>query len=202
VLVLLLVTLSGVPGSSSGAATENGGAFVAAGRRLVAQCHLTARSIGYPVPCPMRIPRGFTEMAPKHATGCVLHVIGLGGVGGCARSWRGWVVGSSATASQHLAITASPRPLRNPARVVNGPAWYPHARVRQVARVEINGWRMRAVMVPQETNDGSVFANHVVLVWTVGSHTYAVGFHNVRGLRQTLRLDERLARGIQLIRPS
>jgi hypothetical protein len=67
--------------------------------------------------------------------------------------------------------------------------------------LEIKGWRMRAVYVPRRTNDGSAFANHVALIWTVGSHTYAIGFHDTHGLRQTLDLDVALARGISLIEP-
>jgi hypothetical protein len=60
---------------------------------------------------------------------------------------------------------------------------------------------MRAVFVPQATNDGSAFAHHIVLIWTVGRHTYGVGFHNIKGLRQTLLLDEELAKHIKLVRP-
>jgi hypothetical protein len=60
---------------------------------------------------------------------------------------------------------------------------------------------MRAVFVPQGTNDGSAFANHVVLIWTVGRHTYGVGFHVVKSLRQTLLLDRELARHLRLVRP-
>jgi hypothetical protein len=30
---------------------------------------------------------------------------------------------------------------------------------------------MRAVLVPSSTNAGSAFAEHVVLIWTVGRHT-------------------------------
>ena len=51
---------------------------------------------------------------------------------------------------------------------------------------------MRAVFVPQATNDGSAFANHVVLIWTVGRHMYGVDFHNVGGFRRTLMLDLKL----------
>ena len=65
----------------------------------------------------------------------------------------------------------------------------------------INGWNMHAVFVPQATNDGSAFAHHVVLIWTAGNHTYGVGFHDINGIRQTLLLDEELARGIRLIGP-
>jgi hypothetical protein len=132
---------------------------------------------------------------------CVLHIIGPGGISGCAEAWRGWVVGSSATPSEHLVLTASPEPLLNDAKLVNGPAWYPNARVRLISRVTINGRSIRAVYVPPATNDGSSFMNHVVLIWTVGGHTYGVGFHNVEGLRPTLLLDEQLVRHVRLVKP-
>jgi hypothetical protein len=175
--------------------------FVAASARLIASCHLTARAVGYPVPCPMRVPQGLIATAAGGPTGCTLPIIGPGGVGGCAKSWQGWVVGSGSTTDQHLVITASPHPLGNYAKVVNGPAWYPKARVKPVAWVSVTSTRMRAVFVPQETNDGSAFAHHVVLIWTVGEQTYGVGFHDVKGIRQTLLLDEELARSIELVRP-
>jgi hypothetical protein len=103
--------------------------------------------------------------------------------------------------AEHLVTTASPRPLRNYAKVVNGPAWYPKARVRPLAWVTIHGWRMRAVYVPPDTNDGSAFAHHVVLIWTVGQHTYAIGFHNLHGIAETLRLNEELAGHLTLAGP-
>jgi hypothetical protein len=59
----------------------------------------------------------------------------------------------------------------------------------------------RAVFVPEETNDGSAFMHHVVLIWTVGQHTYGVGFHDTRGVRETLLLDEKLVRHITLVGP-
>jgi hypothetical protein len=111
------------------------------------------------------------------------------------------VVGTSNNGREHLVITASRRPLTNDAKLVNGPAWYPQARVRPVGSVNIKGWRMRAVYVPPATNDGSSFMHHVVLVWSNAGHTYGVGFHNIRGIRKTLLLDEALARHIELIGP-
>lgn len=115
--------------------------------------------------------------------------------------WRQWAVGSTSVGAEHLVTTASPRPLRNYAKVVNGPAWYPKARVRPLAWVTIHGWRMRAVYVPPDTNDGSAFAHHVVLIWTVGQHTYAIGFHNLHGIAETLRLNEELAGHLTLAGP-
>jgi hypothetical protein len=40
-----------------------------------------------------------------------------------------------------------------------------------------------------------------VLIWTVGRHTYAVGFHDITTVRETLQLDEELAQHIELVRP-
>ncbi len=96
-------------------------------------------------------------------------------------------------------ITASPTPLHDAANVVNGPPWYPGARVRPLGRLTINGRRIRAVFVPQAGNEGSAFAHHVVLVWTVGRHTYGAGFHDVRGIAATLALDRELVGSIRLV---
>ena len=59
---------------------------------------------------------------------------------------------------------------------------------------------MRAVFVSPETNE-SAFIHHVVLIWPVGRHTYAVGFHDITTVRETLQLDEELAQHIELVRP-
>jgi hypothetical protein len=154
----------------------------------------------------MRIPAGLVESSVNSPTGCRLHIIGPGGLGACAKSWRGWVVGSSTTFHQHLVITASPTALRNAARLVNGPTWYPAARVIPLTWVkandsQINGWRMHAVFVPPSFNDGSAFASHVVLVWTVAGHTYGVGFHDVSGIDEAIQLDLQLLRTMRLVRP-
>jgi hypothetical protein len=47
----------------------------------------------------------------------------------------------------------------------------------------------------------SAYMHHVVLIWTVGQHTYGLGFHNFSGLRPTLQLDKELAKHIKLARP-
>lgn len=201
-LVLFASSCSGshsaTPPANTQTSAEVGLRFVAAPSALRAKCRATAKAVGYSVPCPTRVP---DELAYTGAgTGC-LDVIGPGGVGGCAKSWRGWVVGSSNMGDQHLVITASPHPLRNYAKLVNGPAWYPKAQVRGLGWVRINGRRMRSVYVPPATNDGSAFMHHVVLIWTEGGHTYGIGFHNTNGIHQTLRLDEELAKHIKLVGP-
>jgi hypothetical protein len=154
------------------------------------ECRSVARSLRYPVPCLSEIPKQMSRFG-------VAAFIAQGPRG----SWRRWAVGSTNVGAEHLVSTASPQPLTNYAKVVNGPAWYPKARVRPLARVATHGWRMRAVYVPPNTNDGSAFAHHVVLIWTVGQHTYGIGFHDLHGLTETLRLDEELARHVRLVGP-
>jgi hypothetical protein len=99
----------------------------------------------------------------------------------------------------HLVLIASPQPLTSYAKLVNGPAWYPRARVRPLGRQTIVGRRLQVVFVPAATNDGSSFANHLVLIWTTRGHTYGIGFHVIGGVRRTLRLDDALVRGIRLV---
>jgi hypothetical protein len=141
----------------------------------------------------MRLPRSFVTSIERGLTpACKVSLICPG-----TGSWRGWVVGSSQSADQHLVITASPRPLRNYARVVYGAAWYPGARVRPLAWVKVGGRRVRAVLVPRGSQ--TAFGDHVVLIWTVGQHTYGVGFHNFAGARETELLDEELARYVKLV---
>ena|SRR5215211_5744486 len=137
--------------------------LVRASGKLLAKCRAAASTLGYSVPCPTRVPAGLTPT--RGSAVCHLDIIGPGGIGGCASSWRGWLVGSSETPDQHLVVVGTPRKVRDFAKVVNGPAWYPAARVRVLRRLTINRWRMAAVYFPPETNEGSAFAHHVVLIW-------------------------------------
>lgn len=108
-------------------------------------------------------------------------------------------MGSSVGADQqHLVITASPTPT-TAVRLVNGPAWYPKARVRLLGSVVVMGIKREIVFVPMRTNDGSAFAHHIVLVWTEGGHTYGLGFHVRTTRRRALALDEALARVTELV---
>jgi hypothetical protein len=196
-LLLAASACSGGPNARTVQAV--GPQLVPAWKQVLAECRSAASAVGYPVPCPMRVPAG---LRPTPGTGgCRLQIVGAGGQGRCSRAWRGWVVGSSETSDQHLVISASPHPLVDAAKAVNGPGWYPGARVRTLGPVTIARRRMEAVYVPPATNEGSAFADHVVLVWTAGGHTYAVGFHDVAGITATLALDTSLARSIELVGP-
>jgi hypothetical protein len=148
----------------------------------------------------LRIPAGLTATGGR--PGCGLDIIGA--AKSCPKTafhWQGWVIGSSAIGEDHLVLVASPHPISNYARVVNGPAWYPGARVHVLRSLKINGWDVREVSVPASTNDGSAFAHHIVFIWTVDQHTYAVGFHDVRGVEATGLLNQKLVQSIQLIDP-
>ncbi|HWE82269.1 MAG TPA: hypothetical protein VG265_11505 [Gaiellaceae bacterium] len=170
--------------------------FVRVPASYLAQCRLTARTLGYPVPCPTRLPAPMTRHQDGATPDCNLTVI-CPSVRG---PWKGWATGSLSDPTQHLVVTASPRPLSDDAKAADGPGWSSSARVRPLAWVTTGRWRMRAVFVSPDTNEG-MFVHHVAMVWTVGKHTYAVGFHDFTGMRTTLRLDQQLARWIELIGP-
>jgi hypothetical protein len=119
-----------------------------------------------------------------------------------AREWRGWVAGASASPDgTQLALTASPRPETDIAKLVNGPAWYAGARVRLLARSRLRGWSLRWAFVPAQTNDGSQFSDAVVASWSARGHSYALGVRSGAGLAEKRALVERLLRGIALVGP-
>ena len=190
--------------------------FVEAPAKVMRQCRDAARSLRYAVPCPTQIPRGLigtpigvpsrTATGPSYTppAGCQprFPIVGLSP---CqpAGGWKGWIVGSSEVTEprEHLVINGSPRPIRDYAKVVNGPGWYPGARVDVGDWLMVNGWRARLVFVPPRTNDGSAFAGHVVLVWTSGGHTYAVGFHDTSTRTMTRAMDLELVRHMRMVTP-
>lgn len=192
---LLLVAI-GVVTPAFGRAHDPAPGLVHVPVRYLAQCRVTARKLGYAVPCPTRLPVTLTAHQDGATPDCNTTVM-------CplvSGSWRGWGVGSLSSPGLHLVLASSPTALSSYAHAVDGPAWSPPERVRSLAWVTSGKWRMRAVYVSPNTNE-SAFVNHIALVWTVGSHTYAVGFHDYTGTRATLDLDRRVARWLTLVTP-
>jgi hypothetical protein len=191
----LLGTSAGAGGAGSRTAVD----LAPTPQSVTGMCDRAAASVGYRVPCPKLFPTGFA--ATPASGGCRIAIIQAARACRGNNAWAGWVVGSSQDSTippQHLVLVASPRPIRDFAKLVNGPAWYSGARVQVLGRSIINGWRITSLFVPPATNDGSAFAGHDVLAWTTGGHTYAVGFHNVHGSRATLALDRALVQSIVL----
>ena len=164
-----------------------------------------ARAVGYPAPCPTVIPQG---LQPTVTVGqCRFQIVGLpcGGTGP-GNPWHGWIIGSSEVddirytfTPQHLVIAATPSPVRRYAKVVNGPAWYRGNRVEVGPSFAVHGWHVTSVFVPPRYNEGSAFAGHVVLIWTTGRHTYAIGFHDTTTRKVALAMDLELLRHLRLV---
>jgi hypothetical protein len=166
---------------------------------IASMCTEATAEVGYPAPCPTRFPRGFA--ATPSLMGCHLRVIGASRPCRGSTVWAGWIVGSSQDGlipPHHLVIVASPHPVRNLARLVNGPAWIVGEHEQVLGHETINGWNVTSLFVPPAANDGGAFAGHVVLAWTTGGHSYAVGFHDIDGEAATLALDNALVRSIRL----
>ena len=174
--------------------------FAPAPADLRAECHATARAVGYAVPCPLRIPLGL--IGDGGSPTCELGIICPGIAHARTRaSWRGWVVGSSTAANEHLTLTASPQRLASYAKFVNGPAWVPGERVKILGWVRVDGRRVREIYVGAAANEGSSFSNDIAFIWNEGAHTYGIGFREVGGAKNALALDIELARGIELVPP-
>jgi hypothetical protein len=203
--VLSLLACAGalvLAASAASAAARDRLGFVTAPAGIKRTCTATAKFVGYAVPCPLEIPRGlFSEGGDDRCGGGVVFAP-FRRAATCegARGWRGWVAGMSATpGGAHLALTASPRVEPDIAKLVNGPAWYPGARVRFLGRSRVRSWLVRWAFVPATTNDGSQFSEAVVATWSTGGHSYAIGFRAAGDLATAKALDERLLEGLALV---
>ena len=185
------------PGSGpSGTPNAVGGVeFDAAPPGVLSACRSTASKVGYAVPCPTLLPLGTRSFGSVPT--CHVPVIGTA----CSGGWPGWVVGSSVSPAGHLVITASPRVIRDPAKLLNGPGWYHGAAERRLGSPILSGRKRWVYFVPPATNDGSSFAGHIVVLWSQDGHSYAVGFHDLRGVKITEQLNALLVSGIRMVAP-
>lgn len=185
--------------------------FASAGTVMVRQCRDAARAVGYPVPCPMHLPRGLvgTPTGVPTRTGVISQPgcqprFRIVGISPCTplKGWQGWIVGSSEIKwpREHLVILASPRVIDDYAKFVNGPAWHEGERVEVGRWISSDGWRARWVYVPPRTNEGSAVAGHVMLIWTARGHTYGVGFHDTSTRAIARALDTELMNHMRLVR--
>jgi hypothetical protein len=112
---------------------------------------------------------------------------------------KSWIVGSSEVrlpTREHLVIKGSPRPIRDYRRVPYAPYWRRGERADVGGWIAVHGWRARWVFVPHQTDN--IFAGHVVLAWTTGGHTYAVGFHDWNR-HVTRAMDLELVRHMRMV---
>ena len=173
-------------------------------------CVRTARRLGYPVPCPAKLPQ-----AALGANAVCLHtVMSPGWIRGCGpgpRVWRGWMVadggeaasgpGLNASTTEHLVMEASPSRTTSGNLIANGPGWAslgrPHT-VRALGWISIGGRRMRWIVVTPDTG-GSAMAGHLMLVWATRSHTHALGFHILWGIPVARALDLAVASHLVMV---
>jgi hypothetical protein len=204
---------------SAGGTVVAGVTFVRAPASLIARCRATAMVLGYPVPCPTRVPaglrgwpRGQSVIGPS-TRAQERAIVDQPDCPACAGA-RGWAFGSSV--SPHLVIAAAPYVLADVHHAVDGPGFDRHTIVGRrgcfprggvchpllvrLGRVSAHGWRIS--MIEATRWDESGFTGHLVMVWTVAGHTYAAGFHEEQGRAAARRWDTELLRGLRLVSPT
>jgi hypothetical protein len=65
----------------------------------------------------------------------------------------------------------------------------------------INGNEMHWYYVPPVLNQGSAFADHLVLAWTAAGHSYAYGFHVVQTVAGARALVLELVQHLATVEP-
>lgn len=170
-------------------------------------CERVAQIVSYAVPCPTVLPQGIKATPGTH--GCQLGIVGAGGLGSCGKMWRDWIVGSSQVSGseagppgfQHLVLDGAPKIVRNPAMAIDGPTMVAGSRVERRGRLQVGRIRGWFYYVPFDTNIGSAFTGHLVMVWNAAGHTYAYGFHVVHGIAGARAFDLEVAKHLVTVRP-
>lgn len=151
---------------------------------LKQQCRAAARRVGYAVPCPQLLPR----YATSNFTGW------FGVAGGSAFLSVSW---DDKSRIGHLVIAARPRRL-DPLQAVTFPA-RPHPRGDRVEPSHGRVLGKPTVWVKLGPKAENIFRGHLALVWSMGSHTYVLGFHGTdQGARA---LDQAVAESLIMVSP-
>lgn len=166
---------------------------------MAAQCSATARTLGYPVPCPGELP------ARAHPT--------VFGAGPCADRdvWIG--VGCGDETDRVLASIEFPSPERDvPGHLVIYGAPTEQAATALIFVGEPDGTALpltptgqaivagvRAELYDVPPDSSSAFSGHVVAVWTYEGHTYAAGVHGHGAASRAL--NDKLLRSIRMVWP-
>lgn len=166
------------------------------------QCAQAAIAVRYPVPCPSFLPYGW-QGYPLGGGCSGARFVGVS----CSALWRGWVVGGvgiegNGPEGQHFVVEASPDVASNPSLMVNGPIHESQGQLPQsLGSIDVGPWAMEFVYVPYRAGSGSIMQHHLMLLWTVGGHTYAEGFHvyGKGGMRLARKLDVAEAEHMRLV---
>jgi hypothetical protein len=162
-------------------------------------CQSTADWLGYSVPCPQILPIGSqpTDL-PCVGIGCQRYIA----PGTLTAGGTQWAFGSinfpASFRVGHLVIQAAPRPEAIAPFIYLEAVSHTVGAVQVTGTRSIRGRRYTVVLVPMA--NGGAFAGHTVLVWTIGGHTYGLGFHQHDP--GALALDIAVVRSVVLVRPT
>jgi hypothetical protein len=169
--------------------------LAAAPPAVARDCAATARSVGYAVACPTLLPVGSSTvrdvpdfMTPAADRGPLAHWVAFNAEFPAEGTDLdpGYLGGKG-----HLAIVISPRPASARQMIYHGSV----GQIPFAGSDHVDGVTGRWYVVIGE----SLFTSHLVLVWTVGGHSYAVGFHSLG--QDSRRLGLQVARHLALVPP-
>jgi hypothetical protein len=174
--------------------------LVASPPLMAAQCAATARRLGYTLACPALVPLGArpanspSDNCPRFGNPWVSQ--GCDGEASHEFSNLAW---PTSTRIGHFVLIAS-NGIESPETIIYSPlrsnAHIAHISLHGSSRVQ--GHRAQWATVPE--GGESAFGGHLVLVWSIGHHTYALGFH---GTDKTAReLDLAIAQTLRFVSPS
>jgi hypothetical protein len=161
------------------------------------ECRVTAKVVGYAVPCPRLLPESAT--ATPVSTSCRGQYVGWLIQPTCAPYQQ--IVFSSINWETtrrvgHFVITATPRRLGLLSAITYPKPPSRFDRILTVGHTKVAGHPAEIVKCLSLVSN-RLYSGHTVFVWSIGDHTYLLGFHGTdRGARQ---LDEAVASTLQFV---
>lgn len=161
-------------------------------------CHQAAHTLGFAVACPKLLPDGAIADVGSSAANCPGLVMDLGPGCGDERAYSFASIQFPTDAREgHLVIIGAPRRM-SAKDIINSPV-PPPGQAPVVIEGTVAVARRLAQVVRVAPSSATALGGHLVLVWTVGAHTYALGFHGLdAGARA---LDLVVAASIDMVQP-
>jgi hypothetical protein len=175
--------------------TDLGGSH---GGTLAGQCRWAARTLHFAVPCPRLLPE--ESSADQGPSGGACPNLSMNFGPGCdgERRYSFASIGFPTNARVgHLVVIGAPT-VMSAKDIINSPVrGAGEEPVTVVGTASVKGHRAQVVRVP--FSSATAFGEHLVLVWTVAGHTYALGFHGLDPMAR--RLDLAVAASVTLVKP-
>jgi hypothetical protein len=193
----LAVLLTGCSSGRSASTAIAGVAFTDAPSELEHQCQTTATSLGFAIPCPSKLPVGAqpTVFVGGNCPGRSVWV----GPGYSAESPYAFasIQWPDPKRTGHVVFVGAPTEMSASAIIYSRLPSSEAGALQSKGHTAVQGVPADLFAVPDDS--ATAFGSHLVVVWTLNGHTYALGFHGTDD--DARQLDNAVTSSLRMVQP-